>query len=326
MSIRKQKIEFFEKTIIDFFRKSGRSELPWRKKNMTPYEVWVSEIMLQQTQVNRVVEYYTKFLQKFPTVKDLARASWEEFLPYYEGLGYYARGRNMLLAAKIVTEKHKGVFPKERKELLLLPGVGDYTASAILSFGYGKNHLAWDTNLKRVIGRFFFGSKQADIPQEKFETFFDTSRKNLNAALMDFGSLICNGKPKCANCPLQKKCEYTKTEGTLETKKEKSKDIFPKEKARTLVFLHKNHKEYYSEQSKNFAPFLLPVGYQGREAIKDWFFQKYGLHLSVRPPHQKAYIDKLPVILVNAQILLGEHTFRCFSKKEVKEYTKSKNF
>lgn len=156
-----KKIAFFESILQRFFRYANRAHLPWRKKGIGAYEIWVSEIMLQQTQVSRVIPYYEKFLSRFPNVESLARASWEEFLPYYQGLGYYARGRNMLRAARMIVSEYGGEFPDEVKELERLSGVGPYTAAAIASFAYGKDTIAWDTNLRRVVGRFFFGSKHA---------------------------------------------------------------------------------------------------------------------------------------------------------------------
>ena len=213
MSIRKEKIDFFERTLADFFRKAGREHLPWRKQGITAYEVWVSEIMLQQTQVSRVIGYYTKFLQRFPYIAVLAQVTWEEFLPYYEGLGYYNRGRNMLKAARMVVSQHGGKFPRERKALEKIPGIGPYTAAAIMSFAYGDEHLAWDTNLKRVIGRFFFGTKRGVTDGIFWEDKFETPKKKLNAALMDFGSSLCTGRPKCNACPLAKHCRYYKERG-----------------------------------------------------------------------------------------------------------------
>src|SRR3990167_9371691 len=171
MSIRKESITFFEKMLLDFYQKAGREHLPWRTLRkasprgagkagkITAYEVWVAEVMLQQTQVSRVISYYKRFLKRFPTVQKLARVSWEKFLPCYQGLGYYTRGRNMLKTAKEIVNKYHGKFPRDKKLLEDLPGIGPYTAAAIMSFAYGDNHLAWDTNLKRVIGRFFFGTK-----------------------------------------------------------------------------------------------------------------------------------------------------------------------
>lgn len=329
MSIRKAKIAFFEKHLLDFFKKAGREHLPWRKKRMPAYEVWVSEIMLQQTQVNRVIEYYTRFLKRFPAVEVLAQASWEEFLPYYEGLGYYARGRNMLKAAKVVVSEYGGTFPRDKKALETLPGVGPYTAAAIMSFAYGDEHLAWDTNLSRVIGRFFFGGKHLLGDMALWEERFQSPKKVLNAALMDFGSALCIARPKCGACVIRSQCTYYREKGKGEKriknpcpsgsreesgiKKGKEKNIW--RDARVYVFLHENHKKYFSSDKKVFKPFVLLSGYNTRADIKKYFHEKYGLSLSVRPPHRKTLIDGKPALLINAQILLGKPGFRVFSKE-----------
>lgn len=324
MSIKKQKVVFFEEKLADYFAKAGRDFLPWRKKNITAYEVWVSEIMLQQTQVSRVVEYYVRFLKKFPTVQKLARATWEEFLPYYDGLGYYARGRNMLLAAKKIVTEHEGVFPRNKEELQKIPGIGPYTAAAIMSFAYGDNHLAWDTNLKRVTGRFFYGSKKAAIDEEWFEKVFVTKRRELNASFMDFGSSICTSKPKCNTCPLVSRCVHFKEKGVQEIIHKKAKKMFlDSQVERVLVVLHENHQRYFSSQKKHYQPFLLPRGYTTRAAIKKWFLEVYGLTLSVRPPHSRMIHQGQKTFLVNAQILDGTQTLSVFPKAALREYTKS---
>ena len=288
MSIRQEKITFFERYLMDFFQKAGRVELPWRKKGITPYKVWVSEIMLQQTQVSRVIGYYTKLLKRFPTVKTLAKASWEEFLPYYQGLGYYARGRNMLLAAQLIVTEYGGAFPRNHATLQLIPGIGPYTASAIMSFAYGDKHLAWDTNLKRVVGRFFFGSKKAVINERYFETKFTTPRKKLNAALMDFGSALCTARPKCEACPLQSRCVYYQERGKRELLPKKTRAVSIKEhdEVQTVVTLHEKHRLYFSSKEKVYTPFTLPSGYITRADIKAYFEKKYNLILAVRPPHE----------------------------------------
>ena len=323
MPIQKKKVQFFESKLVDFFQKSGRVELPWRKKGINAYEVWVSEIMLQQTQVSRVIGYYERFLKKFPTVEKLAKTTWEEFLPYYQGLGYYARGRNMLETAKVIVSQHKGIFPKNATELRLLPGIGEYTAGAILSFAYGQDVLAWDTNLKRVIGRFFYGDKKAEIGMQFFETHLKTKRRALNAALMDFGSSICTGRPKCNTCPLASRCVYLAEKGKQEIQTKKAKQAFALSEAEyALVILHEKHKNYFSAQTKNYQPFALPRGYVTRGAIKDWFLKEYGLVLAVRPPHARKLLGKKRMLLVNAQILTGKHTFPVFSKQAVKEYNR----
>ncbi len=322
MALQKQKIQFFEAILKDYFQKSGRRELPWRKRDISPYEVWVSEIMLQQTQVSRVVDYYTKFLKRYPTVSHLARTSWEEFLPYYEGLGYYARGRNMLKAAQIIQEEYQGVFPRNKEKLIRIPGIGPYTAAAIMSFGYGDRHLAWDTNLRRVIGRFFYGAKNTPIETEKLEEAFTLPRRKLNAAVMDFGSSICTARPKCANCPLQRKCVYFQTSGIKEAVTRKEKSAFALQEAQVILFLHENHKKYYSSRRKKFLPFFLTSARNSRSAIKDFFLQEYGLQVSVRPPHKRLLLKGVPTMLVNAQILSGKPDFATFPKQAVAEYTK----
>jgi len=319
---------FFEKKIVDFSEKAGREHLPWRKKNITAYEVWVSEIMLQQTQVNRVIEYYARFLKRFPAVESLAQASWEDFLPQYQGLGYYMRGRNMLLTAKMIVKEHKGVFPRDKKLLEGLPGIGPYTSSAIMSFAFGDNHLAWDTNLKRVVGRFFLGGKHLILDESVWEDTFQTSKKLLNGALMDFGASLCVARPKCEACMLRNRCVYYKEKGkgeiansqqsTKNKQQQRKNKKYDWGKAEVYIFLHEKHKKYYSSQKKSFQPFILLSGYNTRAGIKKYFQEKYNLTLSVRPPHEKKVVEEKLVLFVNAQILLGEPHFAIFLKKDIR--------
>ncbi len=327
MNTRSEKIKFFRRHLFDFFRKSGRIELPWRREGITAYEVWVSEVMLQQTQVSRVIGYYTRFLKKFPTVKKLAQASWGEFLPYYEGLGYYARGRNMLRTAKAVMNDWGGKFPKTIPALEKLPGIGPYTARAIASFAYDTNELAWDTNLKRVVGRFFLGAKDQIGEQEiiSFNTLLGKGAREMNAALMDFGSAICTARPKCGACPLQSACRYFRGRGRLEVGGRRHGVVGrskKKQAERALVFLHERHRQYFSSHRKTYQPFLLPEGYTSRATIKDYFAKIYGLTLAVRPPYGETKFRGQRVLLVNAQILLGQPPFVLFPKSVVLEYTK----
>ncbi|MBP5993576.1 MAG: A/G-specific adenine glycosylase [Candidatus Moranbacteria bacterium] len=318
MLIRKDKVDFFEQTVADFFHKAGREHLPWRKKNITAYEVWVSEIMLQQTQVSRVIAYYTRFLERFPTLETLAQATWEEFLPYYEGLGYYARGRNMLKAAVLIMEKYQGIFPQDRKALENIPGIGPYTAAAILSFAYGQQIIAWDTNLRRVIGRFFFGSKRvADVYD--VEDRLTLAAPELNAALMDLGSSLCTGRPKCGACPLAARCRYRREKGVGESvEKEIASSSVDWSRAKTYIVLHEGHREYLSSRNDRYQPFILPKGYaSSRSGIKDWFLRRFGLSVSVRPPKKDM---RRGVILVNVQILSGKASFPRHEKKAFVEF------
>ncbi len=319
MLIQKEKIIYFEKQLSDFFAKAGREYLPWRKEGITAYEVWVSEIMLQQTQVSRVIEYYQKFLIRFPTVESLAKTNWETFLPYYQGLGYYARGKNMLLTAQIVAKKYKGIFPSSEIDLDTLPGIGPYTAAAIASFAYDQNTLAWDTNLRRVVGRFFFGTRKSENVF-RLEGRFRIRAMILNAALMDLGSSLCTSRPKCAACPLMQKCKYWLEKG----KQEQVKNYQPKnnqtidwERAPTYIILHALHRQYFSENMLRYQPFVLPHGFTDRSGIKRWFAQRYDLTVSVRPPEKDV---ERGIIFVNVQILIGQFPFAIYSRESFRDF------
>ena len=317
-------LEFLSKKILTYFRASKR-DLPWRQEGLSAYAVWVSEIMLQQTQVSRVIPYFEKFMKRFPNVESLAKATWEEFLPYYAGLGYYRRGRNMLACAKIVASKYDGEFPRDVRELEKLPGVGKYTARAILSFGYSENALAFDTNMQRVFGRYLKGSKFAEVDPEEISKGVTKNKRALNAAIMDFGNDICTTKPKCEICPLRSRCLYPKTSGQLEKISKKEKVVFPSKKAQVFLWLHRDHKEYYSQNPDDFEVFVLPSSCNSREAIKKYFEEKYELNLAVRPPHKKTFVEGVPTMFVNAQILLGDHEFGIFKKGDIEDYFKRSN-
>lgn len=208
-----------QQSLLLWYEKFGRKELPWRN-TLNVYHIYVSEIMLQQTQVKRVMEeYYPQFLEKFPTLKALANAKEEEVLAAWSGLGYYSRARNLHATAKLCPLG----LPKTLSELQKLPGIGRYTASAICSFAYGQRVGVVDTNIARVIKRFF---ALLDATEEqvykKAETFvhvaFPTAH---NQALMDLGSLVClPNNPTCQECPLSFTCKG-KNEPELYTKKQK---------------------------------------------------------------------------------------------------------
>jgi A/G-specific adenine glycosylase len=209
-----------QKALLSWYDKNGRHELPWRNTDDI-YCVYLSEIMLQQTQVNRVrEEYYPQFLEKFPTLKALANAKEEEVLAAWSGLGYYSRARNLHKTAKLCSDG----LPQTRKELLKLPGIGSYTASAVCSFGYHQAEPVVDTNIARVIKRFYAfvnaAPKEVELHAAKLLNFKNPRSHNL--ALMDLGSMICLPKePKCSLCPLQTQCQG-KDEPELYTQKKKT--------------------------------------------------------------------------------------------------------
>ncbi|QQS61377.1 MAG: A/G-specific adenine glycosylase [Candidatus Moraniibacteriota bacterium] len=320
-------LSFFVKELISFYEKNKR-DLPWRRSNISPYEVWVSEIMLQQTQVSRVEVYYKRFLEKFPTLDILEKTSWEDFLPYYQGLGYYRRGRNMLHTAKKIISQHDGNFPLDLNELEKLPGVGAYTARAIASFSNDEKVLAWDTNFSKVFGRFFLGSKDGKLLAKDFERkIFEIlslsknknfSFKDINSAVMDFGSLVCVKSPKCEPCSLKRHCTYFLQNGLMEEKSLQKKENFPSKEASAYVILHENHKKYFSSSENFFRPFMFSSPYTNRPAIKDFFEKKYGLVVAVRPPKMKLFVKDIPVFVIYAQILSGEHNFSIFSGEIVR--------
>ena len=199
--------------LLRWFEKNGR-DLPWRK-TQDPYAIWVSEIMLQQTQVATVIPYYHKFLRSFPTVARLARADLSKVLKTLEGLGYYSRARNLHRASQIVLNDFHGKVPDTPKDLLSLPGIGKSTAGAILSFAYNKEAAILDGNAKRVLSRLFAISgnpvrgKTENLLWQISESLTPKGRSNsFNQALMDLGSVICIPRdPLCSRCPLRHLCK-----------------------------------------------------------------------------------------------------------------------
>jgi A/G-specific adenine glycosylase len=198
----------FAQRLVRWQRRHGRHDLPWQGTT-DPYRIWLSEVMLQQTQVATVVPYYRRFLEKYPSVHALARASEEEVLELWSGLGYYARGRNLHKAAKRIAA---GGFPKTATEIEQLPGVGRSTAAAIAAFAYGERAAILDGNVKRVLARsFLLTDKQAMWRQAQVLL----PRRNIESytqALMDLGATLCTRvKPRCEACPVAQSCQARKT-------------------------------------------------------------------------------------------------------------------
>ncbi len=198
--------------IVEWYQQNKR-ELPWRKEK-NPYHIWISEIMLQQTRIEAVKQYYERFLKQIPNIQALSEIEEEKLLKLWEGLGYYNRARNLKKAAQIVQEKYHGQMPKRYQELVELPGIGEYTAGAISSIAYDECVPAVDGNVLRVISR-VVGSKE-DVLESKTKKKFTEKIKeimpkqagNFNEGLMELGELVCipNGEPLCEKCPLQKIC------------------------------------------------------------------------------------------------------------------------
>lgn len=317
--------------ILDWYKQNGRHDLPWRQYFNLPekerwYRVWLSEIILQQTQVSRWVLYFKKILQKYPHVEDLAQSSYEDFFEYYKWLGYYTRARNMLKTAQIVVETYNGVFPKETYELTNLPGVWPYTAQAIRAFAYEIPTLSFDTNLLKIFSRYYFWNKFIPLSKEErnkiLEDYLQTwiSPREINAALMDFANFVSLNNISWINFdnyPL-KDCEFFKSRWEKEPEKKKQKESFPTKNAFIEVHLHENHKHYFSHNFDNYEPFILnPCDGDIREYIKKYFFEKYNLELSVRPISKKWENNGKFFVLCNAQIQTGKHIFWIYKKSEI---------
>src|SRR5215210_7788442 len=213
--------------LLGWFNEHAR-DLPWRRTR-DPYAILVSEVMLQQTQVDRVLPYYTRFLERFPTVKDLANAATSDVIRIWSGLGYNRRAVNLQRAARAVVDQLGGTFPDDPAELKKLPGIGAYTAGAIAAFAYERDVAFLDTNMRRVISRVFFGSESAreSAAIEAAHALLSPGQGwTWNQALIEFGALQCTARrPACIVCPLRAECAaYPTMEVALQLKTFRSRE------------------------------------------------------------------------------------------------------
>lgn len=204
--------EFFTKELLKWNKYDNTRIMPW-KYEKDPYRIWISEIILQQTRVEQGLEYYNRFIKKYPSVKKIADAHESEVFKLWEGLGYYTRCKNIIASAKFIHEKLNGKFPHNYDDILQLKGVGSYTASAIASFAYNLPYAVLDGNVFRVLSRYFGIKTPIDIPPGKI--FYNILANELldkknpgvyNQSIMDFGATICKPLPLCKICPLNTRC------------------------------------------------------------------------------------------------------------------------
>ena len=239
----------FAARLIRWQQHAGRHGLPWQGSH-NAYHVWLSEIMLQQTQVQTVLAYYTRFLARFPTVIDLAAAPLDDVLAHWSGLGYYARARNLHKAAQIVATEYAGVFPRDPAQLLTLPGIGRSTAAAIAAFAFGARATILDGNVKRLLLRHL--ALDADPSAKATETqLWLAAEARLPLApthpdmiaytqgLMDLGNLICTrSKPRCEACPVHTDCQAHLTGRTDELPRPKARKALPTKQCVLLIAQH----------------------------------------------------------------------------------------
>lgn len=233
---------YFSKELLVWYDRSKR-DLPWRR-HRDPYYIWVSEIMLQQTRVDTVIPYFQRFIERFPSITDLAEAPEEDVLKLWEGLGYYSRARNLQAAARQVVELHGGVVPNDKEAVSALKGVGPYTTGAILSIAYNQPQPAVDGNVMRVLSRYFLieedimKAKTRSIMEElAAELIPDGRASDFNQALMELGALVCTPKsPCCLTCPVMEYCA-ARLEGVVDELPVKSKAKPPRPEYRFVALV-----------------------------------------------------------------------------------------
>lgn len=240
----------FSERLLDWYKLHGRHDLPWQKKTSL-YRTWVSEIMLQQTQVTTVIPYFEKFMQRFPDIAVLAHASQDDVLLHWAGLGYYSRARNLHKAARLIVEQYDGHFPQSYDDVLALPGIGPSTAGAILAQALGQRHAILDGNVKRVLARYqgvegWPGQssieKQLWFWAEKYTP--EQHVADYTQAIMDLGATVCTrASAKCEVCPLLEECQAYQKDRVAELPTRKPRKVLPVREKRLLII--RNEKGAY---------------------------------------------------------------------------------
>jgi A/G-specific adenine glycosylase len=240
----------FADRLLDWYQEYGRHDLPWQK-NQSLYSTWVSEVMLQQTQVATVIPYFDRFMQSFPNIIALAQASQDDVLLHWAGLGYYSRARNLHKAAIIIAEKYQGKFPEDYESVLALPGIGPSTAGAILAQALDQRHAILDGNVKRVLARYqaikgWTGQVQVQKQLWQWAGTY-TPEKNVadyTQAIMDLGATVCTrSSAKCDLCPLNEDCQAFKLDQVTAFPGKKPRKIIPVREKRFLII--RNNKGHY---------------------------------------------------------------------------------
>lgn len=235
--------DFFAHAILTWYDQFGRKHLPWQR-NKTLYGVWLSEVMLQQTQVATVIPYFERFMQTFPTITALANAPLDEVLHLWTGLGYYARARNLHQSAQLIRDQYQGNFPTEFEQVQALKGIGRSTAGAILSSCLNAPYPILDGNVKRVLSRYF--TVEGWTSEKKVENQLwqlsaqvtPTERvADFNQAMMDIGAMVCTrSKPKCSLCPLSTKCGANLQQNWQDYPAKKHKKNLPERQSYFLIW------------------------------------------------------------------------------------------
>lgn len=313
--------------LIAWYIKHKR-DLPWRNTK-DPYKIWLSEIILQQTQVVQGLNYYLKFTETFPTIADLANAPEDKVMRLWQGLGYYSRARNLHSTAKVIQTNYKGKFPNTYESIKELKGIGDYTAAAISSFAFKLPHATVDGNVYRVLSRLFNINTPINSTQGKkeFQLLADEllNQQNPglhNSAIMEFGALWCKPQnPKCEDCPLQEYClAYEKKTVHLLPVKEKKIKI----KTRYLHYLVFNYKDSVYIQKRNEKDIW--------QNLYEFFIieteEATDPEVIFKNKNLKRIAEKIEVLSITSEkkhILSHQHLYACFYELRIKSPLKSKS-
>lgn len=248
--------------LLKWFDQHGRHSLPWQGADQNPmekvniYHVWLSEIMLQQTQVSTVIDYFNNFIQHFPNLAALANANEDAVLAQWAGLGYYARARNLHKSAKIIMRDYQGVFPDDINHVIALPGIGESTAGAILSISYNQNHAILDGNVKRVLSRYHQVKGHYNQAQTLKQLWAlakrhtpNTRNNDYTQAIMDLGATLCTrSNPACERCPVQQGCQSYQHNTQAEYPNPKPKKNKPSRSVAMLIYQNKQGQVYLEKR------------------------------------------------------------------------------
>lgn len=291
-----------QKRLLEWYVACGRHDLPWRHTS-DPYQILVSELMLQQTQVERVIPYFQRWIKRFPNLNALASADLDDVLRHWQGLGYYRRARSLKALADALVANHESSLPRSVTELRAMPGIGPYTANALLAFAWDQPASPVDTNLARVLTRIFGVSRTAcDALAQRLTT--GASARTLASALMDFGALQCVARnPECTTCPMARTCHARQSDADLSPPAK----VGPKAEAATLAIgaLHDNSRLLLPRRRPQLLHASLAETRDPRRALQAIALAKFGVEIAVRPACGRAQLAGQVVSLHRCTLLLG---------------------
>lgn len=325
----------FSDAILSWYHQYGRKTLPWQHEK-TLYKVWLSEIMLQQTQVSTVIPYFEQFIARFPTVIDLAHAELDEVLHLWTGLGYYARARNMHKAAQIIADSHHGEFPTTFLDVIALPGIGRSTAGAVLSLSLSQHYAIVDGNVKRTLSRHFAIEGWPGIKQVENQLWDIAERHtpaqgvhDYNQAMMDMGAMICiRSKPKCTLCPVNFSCEANRLGQQAHFPTKKIKKTIPEKTACFVIFQYQDFVWLEQRPPSGLWGGLWCLPQSDEDLVHDFIAQELKrAHLKIPEPLSTEYLgafrhtfSHFHLDIVPIRVMLDTKPTQHLESAEIKEH------